>query len=640
MDNESDDNGVSRSQQTNNADAEPMETNANLKNKSPPVEHNEENDLKDALENGNIDDIDKILDNNPSLVNSPWITPLKETPLHFATRREREDVVLHLLKRSDIHESVNKADCDGFLPLHRALISNEWDDEIVLEALTRKMTVRGVNSKNKDNDTVFHYAAKAHRLDVIQRLCTFLPEVDIDSKNKAGRTPIQEGIGSWEVVECLLRHGASRVVNEHSDTLLHAAVALKPVCEGFETGRALLEEGIDLAAENSDKNTPVHLVASNLNRGDDKHDQMLMALRELLGLIRQERYHERTRSSLVNALGKQNNAGDTALHIIVSRRIYDDTSLRQQRLKEVVMKIVSVYPDALILEDENNNSPLHKACLVDNHAMVEALLQADRELRPKAHDIANCVNGAGDMPLHLAARRGNEPILELLLFHGADRQKTDKKNLVAADVARRANLIAIADFIFQYRPRNFQLELERVDDGTKKVDDYFLALIWPDWDKTVRQRRGEPPRMWPHIETVHEMIFNASDPPCFSPEDYVKETLDSQTSGVAIDLAPIHQAQIRLASCGNKGWIMKEGLNRRQRLQTRERHEKRLQNNGGQLLEQLEIQNNKRLLMDDHNRIYLYDSMMFQGNKRSTRWIHLPANNVRTTMTLLLSHRV
>jgi len=56
----------------------------------------------------------------------------------------------------------------------------------------------------------------------------------------------------------------------------------------------------------------------------------------------------------------------------------------------------------------------------------------------------NAADATGRTALMLAARRGDEPMVRLLLASGSDRSKTDSAGLTAAEHARRAGHATLA----------------------------------------------------------------------------------------------------------------------------------------------------------------------------------------------------
>lgn len=514
----------------------------------------------------------------------------------------------------------------------------------------------------------------------------------------------------------------------------------------LDNRRVLLENGQDLTQKDEQGNTPFHLVARFFNSDKDSTGIGATVLRELLGLSEVAPHHERTKRSLVDAVQKKNDAGDTILHIIASKELVGDTdTLKNRQAKTAVAEILSVCRKVLVIADRDGDTPLHRACLVGNQFMVDVLLENDRNLGTEAYHIEEIQNTAGDIPLHSAVRSshleamtsllpadrpvgtilrrntrgetllhvaagqsetkvleellkdwtyerfvyadsnfklqdvkgmtplhvavqnstkaarglveqllkgctgskllndpqpgtgwtslhfgasgGQEQVVELLLLNGADSKQSDKDNLVAADIAREANRVDIADIIHQYRPRSFRLVLEPNEEH-EKIDDHFKAWSWPKWDNDVRRRHGEPPRRWAQVSPVHQMIFKAHDTHCmFRVEDMglpecvnryedlgLFEYMNQQALVRAIDLAPIHQAQIRLSSCRSKRWLMNE----RRKLSS---------------LEKEECASSQYKPYNDHIFDYVYDASVFQSKKRSTRWIHFPANNVSTKIT-------
>lgn len=785
MGDSSDDTGSNASQQSNNAGAGPVHApNPNVAMDNHAVDPQEQANLRSALENQDLSRIDQIFETNPSLVYSALGGGNSGTPLHFACRNRWGAGVKHLLGQHDIKKSLNHADAGGFLPLHQAIEEDTIEQKAIeqkfdykyIEAIIDRMKSDDLDifSKTEDKDTAIHLAARYERIDVLNKLCPMLPRdgVVINFRNKAGCTAIYEGIGSWEVVLCLLRYKASRDPNARGDTLLHAAVSPKILSrdKGSETWRKLLAEGEDRGAQNNDGNTPFHLVADHLNSVGDTSGFALIVLQELLVLNQEATHQESTQKSLVDALQKKNNFDDTVLHIIASKKPNDiiPQTMMQRQAKQAVEDIVSVCRGLLVSRARGGNTPLHSACLANNWAVVEALLQADQMPGLKAYHIAKKENVQGDISLHLAARnghlmavkklmaadesdetvwirnnpeetrnepeetrnepgetpihvavdrgqpelleellkgkgndamelakckvedvtgltvlhiiansnvedkairlfdqildgcialdllnkvepskrwtplhfaanRGHERIVEILLLNGADSGKTDKLTRVAADLARRANRVDIASFIRRYRPRSFRPKLEPRKDE-KEVDNNFLALSWPKWNRAVRhvgQHHKEPPRTWPELTPVYQLIFNNDDTYCQTElrqigvavdkedededEGFLRyrvpgkksfEVSEAGDSFDAIDLAPIHQAQIRVFSRDSKGWIMRE-----------RRDFQNLYASGK--VQDLHTQSKKLV-----NQTYLYDSMMFQDKKRSTRWIHFPANNV------------
>lgn len=551
-------------------------------------------------------------------------------------------------------------------------------------------------------------------------------------RNQILGSPLENHNHDTGPIDKIFEANLKRVANDRGDMSLLAAVSYSSLnnLNEINNRRVLLKNGQDLTKQDNNGNTPFHLVADYFNSYEDSLGLGATVLQELLGLSELAPHHETTKSSLIDALQKKNDGGDTILHIIASkeRHVSKRGTLEDRQERKAVEQILSVCPDVFIIRDNDGNTPLHRACLVDNQVMIEALLEEDQKLGPDTYHIADIQNEAGEIPLHSAVRKGHlgaikklmsadppirtmlsrnnrgqtplhvaagqeerqvleallvgwryedivfadskyklrdvdgmtplhiaaqnatyaarglveqllkgctgsellndsqlgtgwtslhfgasagrEEVIELLLLNGADSKKRDKDNLVAAEIARGANRIDATDLIRQYRPRSFRLVLEP-NEKHEKVDDHFSALSWPNWDNHVRRRRGESPRRCAQVSTVHQMMFKAHDSHCIllpnglESESFGDESEDTEQIP-AIYLAPIHQAQIRLSLCESKRWVMYE----------RRRYEKA-----------------PTMKRTDPIYTYVYDSSVFQGKKRSTRWIHFPANNVSNKIT-------
>jgi len=79
--------------------------------------------------------------------------------------------------------------------------------------------------------------------------------------------------------------------------------------------------------------------------------------------------------------------------------------------------------------DQNFNSNLHISVLNNSYKLVEYFL--NKKLNP------NAVNKDGRTPLHLAMKKGNIDIIELLIKNGASREFKDKKGKIPIDYASK-----------------------------------------------------------------------------------------------------------------------------------------------------------------------------------------------------------
>ncbi|XP_073515846.1 ankyrin repeat domain-containing protein 27 isoform X2 [Phyllobates terribilis] len=92
------------------------------------------------------------------------------------------------------------------------------------------------------------------------------------------------------------------------------------------------------------------------------------------------------------------------------------------------------------IQDNNGNSPLHLACTHGHEDCVKALVY---------YDVNSCRldggNEKGDTALHIAARWGYQPIIEVLLQNGADTKKANKRKETPLHCALNSKILSIME---------------------------------------------------------------------------------------------------------------------------------------------------------------------------------------------------
>lgn len=90
-------------------------------------------------------------------------------------------------------------------------------------------------------------------------------------------------------------------------------------------------------------------------------------------------------------------------------------------------------------KDASGLTPLHWCALFGYVSYGKGLLNSNATI--------DCVTNTGETPLHLCSERGHVSFALLLLEHKADVTITDKNNITAYDVAKRAQNSEIMDIV-------------------------------------------------------------------------------------------------------------------------------------------------------------------------------------------------
>ena len=349
---------------------------------------------------------------------------------------------------TEILPDVNTKDELGWTPLHSAAISNDYEEA---EMLINNNA--DINAEDNRGDTPLHHAVRQDAHEAAEILLKY--GADINAQNDHSETPLYRAVrqDAFEIVEVLLNYGADiNEKDEYEQTLLHQAashdahkaaeILLKNgadinaesslhgtplyaavVPNAYKTAEVLLKYGADV---NTQKNvgTPLHSAASHdahetaevlLKYGADVNTQNTVGDTSLHSTARRNKYM--TAEVLLNHgadINLENISGKTPLDIAVEENATETaTVLRKYRNRSRTQAAPDVNT-----KDENGQTPLHLAALVNDYEKVQMLLNSGADVNAK--------NNSNYTPLHYAANEDAHEIAELLLKNGADIKAQDE----------------------------------------------------------------------------------------------------------------------------------------------------------------------------------------------------------------------
>lgn len=561
-------------------------------------------DLFDAVNNGDIEEVRRILQTNASLnINRAYSvrhgsSRLGMSPLHLACKRVHADIVKLLIVQPNI--DVDQRDIHGMVPLHHACLHNaDTIVDILLKipgiiinaqtkstqktplhdacmlgnvmCISRLLRAPGIRASIRDSRgcLAVHYAAA--RGDASQKLvhelwpkvsagdvhgcisellrCGEHADVNVATKDDA-MTPLHMAAQSKNLpaVEMLLEQPQLKLDSKtrNGDTALHFAMPDVPIAE------ALLDRGFNINARNDDGITAIHLATSL-----DSYDAVKFLVER--------------RDIRVNLRSK---AGKTALHVAVA-----------ESCPAVLQRLLITPGINLYTRDCQGDSPLHIAVQKGDLGYMDLILQVmttDCEARTsdlrkalflactRSDDMAHAVECLlsdssispnyllpnGRTVLHYAAEMGHVETVKLLLEHGADprMRSVDHLDSNAEDIASAAGHYEVADVIRGFRCRDISFELSC---EWWRNELYKLCVAW-SWSNTQQTREdGNEQGMVGRPATV--FITNATD--------MIYDFYDHRSIAA---FEQVRQWQIRTPSCLEKGWnLSRDGISSSGRALTR-----------------------------------------------------------------------
>lgn len=169
-----------------------------------------EETFMDAVEEGKLDVVRKMLQEKPALIGTR--DEGEATPLHLAVSKSRTEIVKLLLEKK---AEINAKDHLGETPLHLSISADE--DLAIAELLLAAKA--DPNIADADGNTPLHLTTER---DVAELLVA--KGADIGARNNEGRTPLHEAVASGAkiVVEALLSNKADvNAIDKEGNTPLH-----------------------------------------------------------------------------------------------------------------------------------------------------------------------------------------------------------------------------------------------------------------------------------------------------------------------------------------------------------------------------------------------------------------------------------
>ncbi|GIY83976.1 ANK_REP_REGION domain-containing protein [Caerostris darwini] len=266
-----------------------------------------------------------------------------------------------------------------------------------------------INSKDNDDQTALHVAARFNRLKIVKYLVG-VKHVPLNDRDVNGKTSLHIAVENdcREVVEYLLRYGANALIKDTQAILpLHTAIRLNFV----DVAKILLEKETNVDANlSSFGRSSLHVAAE---AGDLTLVNILIEKMADVNFKTELGYTPLTMS----LIGKVNLE---VVRTLISKKadintknLIEFTPLHHASGEgnEEVVKLLLDHEANVSAFNDDNFFPLH-------FAAQEGHLKVTRLLLDKNADV-NVETISGSTPLHLAAENGHHDVVSLLLEHEA-----------------------------------------------------------------------------------------------------------------------------------------------------------------------------------------------------------------------------
>uniref|UniRef100_A0A670HS46 Poly [ADP-ribose] polymerase n=1 Tax=Podarcis muralis TaxID=64176 RepID=A0A670HS46_PODMU len=357
-------------------------------------------ELFEACRNGDVERVKRLV--RPENVNSRDTAGRKSSPLHFAA------VLLQHGADPAIRNTDGRTALDLADPSAKAVLSGEYKKDELLESarsgneekLMALLTPLNVNCHASDGrkSTPLHLAAGYNRVKIVQLLLQH--GADVHAKDKGDLVPLHNACsyGHYEVTELLVKHGASvNAMDLWQFTPLHEAASKNRV----EVCSLLLSYGADPTLLNCHNKSTIDLAPTPQLKErlayEFKGHSLLHAARE------SDAARVKKHLSLETVNFKHPQTHETALHCAAA----SPYPKRKQICELLLRKGANINE-----KTKDFLTPLHVAAEKGHNDVVEVVIKHEAKV--------NALDNLGQTSLHRAAHCGHLQTCRLLLSSGCD----------------------------------------------------------------------------------------------------------------------------------------------------------------------------------------------------------------------------
>jgi ankyrin repeat protein len=339
--------------------------------------------LMNACRKGNVFIVKSLIDkgSNPAYANEYSM----ETPIHVVCRMQRLDILQVLVKNIASDSKFDHRNKFGETPLCVAL-DNYYTAAVDL-LVSKKLCNTSLSLRSSEyfhprsqltGDTALHLACERDNIELVQLLVDHSP---VDVVNSFGNTPFHVAAlnRTTTVMECLIKKysgpdSIGEFVNFNGDSVLHLA------CKkgSFLIVNLLLDHYCNVTLKDKSGNTPIHIACYM-----KKPNIVACLLKKCSG----------------NLDCHRNNDDNTILH---EATLSGDLQ---------VVKLLLIHCSATC-QNSSGDTPIHIACSMNQHSVVEYLLDSSKSTDP-------IVNKKGQTYLHAACNKhGKLEVVKLFFEKG------------------------------------------------------------------------------------------------------------------------------------------------------------------------------------------------------------------------------